>query len=338
MRLHYNPNKDLPITPETFWHQVIIPIYIPKLEGYYSESFEVLKICLESLFKTSHERTYFTCINNGSGDFVKDYLDQLLSEGKIHEVIHTTNIGKINSILKGINGHDFQIITVTDSDVIFLSGWQHECYSMFLAFPKLAALSTTPNPKLYKFHTWNIIKEFVFSKNLRFTPVEEGAGFKEFAASIGNPDLFSESHLKHNLTLTLGGKSGVLGAGHFVVTYRKEIFEDFPLKYTSFKMGGDTEGKLDELASKKGCWRLATTKSYTRHMGNQLEPWMKETLEKMNAENGYLIPVQFPPLHQSSKISVFIANSFVAKILRRSFFLRKFLIYKGLPKKFSSNY
>ncbi|MEP0713947.1 MAG: glycosyltransferase family A protein, partial [Algoriphagus sp.] len=161
MRIHYNPNKDLPILPETYWHQVIVPIYIPSLEGYYSESFEVLKICLESLFQTSHDKTYFTCINNGSGDFVKDYLNQLLAEGKIHEVIHTTNIGKINSILKGINGHDFQIITVTDSDVLFLSGWQQESYSMFQAFPKLAALSTSPNSKLYKFHTWNIIKEFI---------------------------------------------------------------------------------------------------------------------------------------------------------------------------------
>ena len=338
MRIHYNPNKDLPIVPEAYWHQVIIPIYIPNQEGYYSESFEILKICLTSLFQTSHDKTFITCINNGSGEFVKDYLNELLSEGKIHEAIHTTNIGKINSILKGINGHDFQIVTVTDSDVLFLSGWQKETYSMFLAFPKLAALSTTPNSKLYKFHTWNIIKEFIFSNSLRFTQVEKGAGFKEFAESIGNPDLFSEAHLKNNLTLRQGDKTGVLGAGHFVVSYRKEIFDDFPLKYTNFKMGGDTEGKLDELASKKGCWRLATTKSFTRHMGNKVEPWMNEILGNQLIENGAIAPVQFNPLQYSSRFSVFVANSVVAKILRRPIFLRKFLAYKGLDKNVSSNY
>lgn len=338
MRISNNPNKDLRIVPETFWHQVIIPVYIPNQEGYHQESFEVFKICLESLFKTCHSKTYFTCINNGSGDFLKEYLDGLFSEGKIHEVIHTTNIGKVNSILKGLNGHDFKIVTVTDSDVLFLSGWQQECYSMFCSFPKLAALSTTPNPKLFKFHTWNIIKEFLFSSKLQFSPVEKDASLKEFSKSIGNPDLFTEGNLKFNLTLSSGNKKGVLGAGHFVVTYRKEIFDDFPIKYTQFKMGGDTESQIDMLPSNKGCWRLATTKSFTLHMGNRLEPWMSATLQTQDFNGSEFNPEEFPPLEYSSKFSVFIANSFLAKILRRPYYLKKFLVYKGLEKSFRSNY
>ncbi|MEP0712808.1 MAG: hypothetical protein ABJC55_12870, partial [Algoriphagus sp.] len=144
--------------------------------------------------------------------------------------------------------------------------------------------------------------------------------------------------LKKNLTLTMGNKSGVLGAGHFVVSYRKEIFDDFPVKYTAFKMGGDTEGKLDELASKKGCWRLATTKSYTRHMGNKVEPWMRDILESQDPQNGPIPAVQFDPLQYSSSFSIGIANSLFSKILRRPFFLRKFLTYKGLDKNSSTNY
>jgi len=338
MRKEYNPNKDKPLPLNPFFHQVIVPIYIPLTVGYHRDSFNILKICLQSLFKTSHEKTFFTCINNGSGPEVREYLNQLLQEGQIQEVIHTENIGKVNSILKALNGHDFDLVTITDSDVLFLPGWQEEGYAMFKAFRKLAALSTSPNPRLLKFHTWNLILEFFFSKQLKFTPVEDPKSLKQFAESIGNPELFKPGHYEKNLTLTLGGKVGVLGAGHFVVTYRKELFEDFPLKFTKFKLGGKSEGRLDRLASQKGCWRLSTSKSFSLHMGNIEEPWMKSCLETISQTSFNPETLGLPPLDRTGKMGVFYANSILSKILSKGFILRKFLAFKGLDEKHISSY
>lgn len=338
MRIEYNPNRDQQLTSSPFFHQVIIPVYIPLKEGYHRDSFNILKICLESLFKTAHKKTFFTCVNNGSGPEVREYLNQLFEQGKIQEVIHTENIGKVNSILKALKGHDFDLVTIADSDVLFLPGWQEEGYAMFRSFKKLAALSTSPNPKLLKFHTWNLIHEFFFSDKLRFTSVEDPQGLKQFTESISNPDLFKPCHYEKNLTLTSGGKIGVLGAGHFVVTYRKELFKDFSLNFAKFKLGGDSEGILDRLVSQKGGWRLSTSKSFSLHMGNIEEPWMKSYLESISQTGFNPETPALPPLERIGRLGVFYANSILPKILNNRLILRGFLKFKGLDKKYISSY
>lgn len=338
MRKNYNPNKDQFHFQNSFLHQVIIPIYVSENDEFHKDSFSILKICLESLFKTTHKRTFFTCVNNGSKPEVREYLKTLFDLGKIHEVIHTDNIGKVNSIIKGIKGHNFEIVTISDSDVLFLEGWQEECYSMFKNFKKLAALSTSPNPKLLKFHTWNLIQEFLFSKRLRFTCVEDPDGLKQFADSISNFNLFKPCHYQKNLSLSINDKVGVLGAGHFVVTYRGELFEDLALKYVNFKLGGDSEGKLDELVSKKGCWRLSTSKSYSLHMGNIEEPWMRSTLKNIVGTTLDPDDLGLSPLERNNIVSVFFANRILSKILSRKIFFKKFLLFKGLEKESISDY
>lgn len=338
MRIKYNPNKDQPLSESSFFHQIIIPIYISSNEEFHRDSFKILKICLESLFKTCHSKTFFTCVNNGSKIEVRNYLDGLFDQGIIHEVIHTDNIGKVNSILKGLKGHDFDFVTVTDSDVLFLNGWQEECYEMFTSFKKLGALSTCPNPKLLKFHTWNVISEFLFSRNLRFSKVVDPEGLKQFALSISNFDLFKSCHYEKNLALHLNGKTGVLGAGHFVVTYRKEIFQKLALHSVNYKLGGNSEGFLDELASTTGCWRLATSKSFSLHMGNIEEPWMSDNLEKLFSNQSKIMEVNLPELKESNSLKVFFSNNVLSRILSIDFVFKLFLKFKGLDKKYISSY
>ena len=182
MRIGFNPQKDKEQQPNDFFHQVIIPVYIPNQEGYFKDSFKILKHCLESLFKTIHPRTYISVINNGSGDFVNDYLDRLLSEGRIQELIHTQNIGKLNAVLKGVSGHDFKFVTVTDCDVLFLKDWQVETYKVFECFPKTGAVCPTPSSKSLKNHTFNIWFDLLFSKSLYFAKVKNPQALKAFAA------------------------------------------------------------------------------------------------------------------------------------------------------------
>src|SRR4051812_9240706 len=118
MRVGHNPYKDKKQTASGFWHQVIIPVYIPDEGDYFRDGQKILEYCLASLFKTVHAQTFITIINNGSSKTVRDYLDTLLADAKIHGLIHTANIGKLNAILKGLSGTNFPFVTIADSDVL----------------------------------------------------------------------------------------------------------------------------------------------------------------------------------------------------------------------------
>ena len=49
MRIGDNPQRNKKINLGDYFHQVIVPVYIPNLEDYYKESFEVFKLCIQSL-------------------------------------------------------------------------------------------------------------------------------------------------------------------------------------------------------------------------------------------------------------------------------------------------
>ena len=174
MRLGFNPHKDKKQIKSDYFHQVVIPVYIPNEEGYFKDSFVILQYCLQSLFKTSHQKTYFTIVNNGSCDEVVDYLNSLYHKKKIQELIHSTNIGKLNAILKGLTGNQFTLITIADADVLFVNNWQEETYAVFEAFPKTGSVSPCPNSKLLKYCTTNIFFEkHLNDKSLQNDPPQQ---------------------------------------------------------------------------------------------------------------------------------------------------------------------
>ena len=335
MRVGFNPNKNKTIDETTYFHHIIIPVYIPHFKDYFKESFDILKLSLESLFLTCHHQTYFTIINNGSCHEVVKYLDNLFREKKIHTLTHTDNIGKMNAISKGLVGHDFDLVTITDADVLFLNNWQEETYLVFEKFPQTGTVSPTPSPKLYAYLTEKIIRTYLFSNKLRFTKVKDVAALKSFALSIGNKDFYNSTHLDKILSISNKDYAAVVGAGHFVATYRSEIFKNENLKVTTHKMGEALAEFLDYRTVKKGLWRLSTEKNYAYHMGNIVEPWMRDKISKLthNTTN---------PNISLAKIE--LNNSYVFRDrLFRYFFkfkpIRKwFLNHKGLTKQEARNY
>ncbi len=339
MRLGYNPNKDKLQKANDFFHQIVIPVYIPNQEEYFKESFKILKYCLESLFKTVHPKTYISIINNGSCLEVVDYLNDFQSNGKIHEIINTTNIGKLNAILKGISGHNFDLITVSDADVLFLNDWQIETYRVFEKFPKTGAVCPTPSSRSLKNYTFNIWFDLLFSKSLQFTKVKNPTALKAFAASIGNPDMYNDIHLKKYLTVSNDKFKAVVGAGHFVTTYRKEVFESNEIKYTNFMLGGESEAKLlDFPVIQKGMWRLSTEGNFAYHLGNVEEKWMKEILDNIKPNNFW--PMQSIVLKKIkfSKAEFIIKCKLFSKILTRKKIWHYCLQMKGLSREEALKY
>lgn len=332
MRIGFNPNKDKVKAPEEYFHQLIIPVYIPNEEGYFKDSFQILQYCLESLFKTSHNKTFFTIVNNGSCNKVVTYLNELFENNTIHELIHTTNIGKLNAILKGINGHKFTLITISDADVLFLNNWQKETYAIYESFPKAGTVSPVPSPKVLKHFTANILVENLFSKKLKFTNVVNPKALINFAKSIGNENFYNKIHLEKNLTIKHNNIRAVVGAGHFVATYRGAVFKTMKQTHSKYNLGGNSETYfLDKPVLDVGLWRLSTENNYCYHLGNIKEPWMEDELSRIQNENNQL---EEPNLHNKfySKLSIKLKKILFKVIICKQPFWNLFLKLKGLDK------
>jgi len=337
MRVGFNPNRDKYIQKNDFFHQVIIPVYIPNHEGYFRDSFKVLRYCLESLFRTSHSKTFFTVVNNGSCQDVADYLEKLKKENKIQEIVHTTAIGKLNAILKGLSGHKFDLITITDADVLFLNNWQKGVYNVFDVFKKAGAVGTTPSSKVLKHHTSNVIVENIFSSKLSFTNVLNPEAMKMFANSIGNDTFYRDVHLRKYLAITSKDTKAIIGTGHFVVTYRGEIFENLAVKYTSYSLGGDSESIfLDRPVEEEGYWRLSTEDNYTYHMGNVFEEWMDNVYNTLVPEVNEVktsLNLSYKP------ITCFcLPMRLFFRVIKKEPFWKIFLTRKGLTSEEAQNY
>ena len=284
MRIGFNPHKDMPNEGSSYNHQVVLPVYIPNQEGYFKDSFRILQLCVESILKTVHLKTFITIVNNGSCSEVRDYLDELFANKKIHEVIHTDNIGKLNAILKGLSGNNIELVTIADSDVMFLENWQKETVTVFNNFPKAGVVGIVPQYMNFGHFCGNLLVENFFSKKLTFSPVKNLMALKKFYISIGWGEYVENECLDVTLTLENNSQKAVVGSGHFVATYKKEIFKEI-VTYIGYKLGGDSETYLDEIILKFGLWRLTTYDNYAYHMGNVHEKWMDETLHSFENVN-----------------------------------------------------
>ena len=336
MRIGLNPHKDQLNGESAYIHQVIIPVFIPNHEGYFKDSFKILKRCLESIFATVHNRTFITIVNNGSDAVVAKYLDALLAEDKIHELIHTQNIGKLNAILKGLAGNNIELVTIADSDVLFLSDWQIETNRVFSAIPKAGVVGIVPQYRTFMSHSDNIVFDNLFNKQLKLFPVKNPEALKLFYKSVGWDDNTNPNHLK--LTLGFEAKNGFrvyVGSGHFVATYKKQIFDEM-VSYIGFKMGGDSETYLDMIPLKKGYWRLTTYDNHAYHMGNVYEDWMGDI--SFNTNKNAIFETGFPTFSNCSRFQYYLKNRLFRKVFKSKKFKMLFYYLRGMPKEMIRKY
>lgn len=340
MRIGNNPRKNDKQEATDYLHQVIIPVYIPNSEDYFKDGFKILNYCLNSLFKTIHSETFITIVNNGSCKEVVNCLNELYKNGFIQELIHTTNIGKNNAVLKGLKGHYFEYITIADADVFFLNGWQDETIKVFNTFPKAGVVGIVPQLKSFSYLCANVLFDTFFSKKLKFTTVVNPDGMKHFYKSIGWKDDYNKAYLRFQLTISDHSNfKAVLGSGHFVATYKNEVLE----QNLEIKIDEYISTKFDRLlfdlpVATKGGWRLTTEDNFAYHMGNVYEDWMQKALDALADESKRITPCYSNFALKSNKLSYFLKNQLFRRLLKNKTILRYFMIKKGLPKDIAKNY
>jgi len=338
MRIGSNPLKNQSFSQSDYYHQVVIPVYIPSDEGYFKDSFAIFKMCLESLLATVHSKTYITIVNNGSHAGVVAYLNEQFSTHRIHELIHSDNIGKLNSILKGLAGNPIELVTVSDSDVLFLNGWQSETNRVFAQVPKAGVVGIVPQFTTYTSNSGNVIIDNLFSSKMHFIPVKNKAALVRFYESVGWKPDYNQDYLATALGITVSDTLQVyVGSGHFVATYKKAIFKDI-ITFLGFKMGGGSESYLDQKPLRYDYWRVTTHDNYAYHMGNSIESWMAPTLASLTAEPDYAIATQFHVNSTINPVLYFIKNRLFPKLLAQKWFHTLFLKWMKLPAAMVSTY
>lgn len=330
MRKGYNPNKDKKLEENRYSHQIVVPVYIPKTTDYFKDSLCILQLCLNSIIATTHKNTFITIVDNGSCREIHNYLNDLKNSEQIHELITTSNIGKINAALKGASGHRMPLVTISDADVLFKTGWQNNTVKVFNNFPKAGVVGLIPQFLSYQYNSEQLIFNHLFSTKVLFSEIDEPEALKKFYRSIGWKEDYPKARLSYTMKIFRNNYSAVIGAGHVVSTFKREVINK--AKFSSnYKMGGDSEASLDKLPSKLGYYSLTTSRNLAFHMGNIYESWMHAELKKSTNDTNPVPLEQLKKPRIPSILEYRIKKKIVAYVFKRRSLRMLFLNFKGLP-------
>jgi hypothetical protein len=312
MRIGSNPQKLDKKVIMTTNHRIVVVVYIPNEEGFYKDSFKVFKACLDSLVYTVKDDAAITIVNNGSYDKIADLLSHYLKEKKIDTLIsHNVNIGKIDAQIGAARGVREKLITLTDSDILFVKGWQEEVEKVFEYFINVGSVSPIPIRTGLLTGTSSVLKNIILKKiKFRYLPnPEEFENYNRFLTSI-NWDLEQDKNSVWPVVESNGIKA-IVGSAHQVLTIDRDVlFTTSPSNPSLTLVGGDSEHNyVDVPIDKAGKLRLATYTTYAFHMGNKLENWMNE-IQTLNEKAKKTAVKNSPNVFEKDLFNTKIGNKF----------------------------
>lgn len=295
MRKGTNPFSNAKIKRDAY-HRIIVPVFIPNLkEEYFFHGLEVTKLCLESLIRTRHPKTFLSVVNNGSCREVTNYLQQLYDTKKVDQLVHyKENIGKIDAVISIAKVAEEPLITITDGDVLFKQDWMQGVEEVFEHFPEAGMVSPVPHGTVYNTYTINTLFDAFFKGILTFQSICNPEDMLRFAESIGKKDTMykNKAKLKYQLTVKRSEYSAVVGCGHFVATLRKEVFLSSPKKWSHLAYASVADRDYIDIPNEKAkLWRLATVENYAYHIGNNPTDWMISICNELKANSQKTIAV-----------------------------------------------
>jgi hypothetical protein len=323
MRIGFNPVKeDKEIVIENY-HRIIIPVYIPNFEGYFEQTFEIFKLCIDSLLLTIHDKTRITIYNNACHPDVANYIDLKYRESDfIDQVFHSKqNLGKINAILAAARGNVEPLITITDADVFFKHKWQDAVEKMMIDFPAAGMICPVPNSRAVSSFVKNNWYYGLFKGKLKFEKVSDPEAMIKFDESLGNQkSLLKPIHLQKYLVLYNKKRNAraIMGGGHFAVTLRREILDKGSNEPAFIKIVGGVENKFIDIPNEQlGYLRVSTPENYAYHLGNKTEDWMFEEFSSLKKENinlGYnSFDFNGKPISQTGRIIGYCIQKIISK-------------------------
>ncbi len=272
MRVGQNPAKSIQSVPQPAPVTVAILTYIPFLSGYYAQSLEVLKTCLNSLWENTEPPYDLMVFDNASCPEVRGYLEQAHREKRIqYLVLADKNMGKggaWNFIFQAAPG---EFIAYADSDVLFSPGWLKRSVELLETYPNVGMVTARPFRTREEYMTATL----QWAQHTPEVRVEEGQlipweVFLEFDLSLGQ----SEEEIRRryentrDVRLTYRGVPAFVGASHWQFTAWKTTLQNF-LPFSMDRPMGQVK-QLDERMNAAGFLRLMTAEPLAMNMSNTL--------------------------------------------------------------------
>jgi glycosyltransferase involved in cell wall biosynthesis len=307
MRVGQNPAKSIDHLAQPERVTVAIVTYIPFLNGYYEQSLDVLKVCLDSLRQNTSLPYDLLVFDNASCQEVRSYLQELHTAGRIqYLVLSDRNVGKggaWNLIFQGAPG---EIVAYADSDIYFYPGWLDESLRILESFPKVGMVTARPlrTPETYYSSTLE------WAQNTAGVTAEQGQFmsweiYQEHTDSLGVPVEQAQEWFQttYDRRIQYGSLTAFIGAAHFQFTaYKQVLLSLAPLKMDR-PMG--QVRSLDEKLNQMGYLRLTTAERQVKHLGNRLDnSSLRSPLNVKRSTNGDRSTLSqrlrnFPPIRRS---------------------------------------
>ena len=288
MRIGMNPEKQAGKIALEYQHRVIIVVYIPSLEGYYKGVLEVFKLCLDSVATTKNNKCAITVVNNACCETVVDYINKQYKKGIVDSVIHHKhNIGKMDALIGAARGSREPLITLSDVDILYKTGWQEAVETVFYEMNQVGSVSPLPVRNSLYYGTSSTLKRIILNKvGYNPQPIPENFdSYNRFLDSVG-----WENETVNNLlwpVIESNNIKAILGSMHQVMTLNRDIIMDVVPKEPSLTLVGNGSelDYCDTPIDYSGGMRLSTYNNYAYHMGNTVEPWMLAIQEANVLEN-----------------------------------------------------
>lgn len=277
MRIGTNPQKHSEVLLQHRRHRVIVPVFIPAESGFQAAAFDVFRMSIDSLLRTTGDETRITIVNNASIAKVDDFCRQLLADGRIDRyVANAENRGKAEVVLAAARGSWEEFITVADADILFRHGWVAAAARAFETFPRLGVIGLLTAPAAAYRATSSVILDSVLRLRLRMGRIVPDEVIREFVASTGLEGTKSERRMMETPQFFLNSAHGpyLIGANHAVATYRREVFfADIDKRVTHpFRRKAKLiKHHFDLPSDRLGFWRLCFTRPLAYHMGNTVD-------------------------------------------------------------------
>lgn len=293
MRKGQNPAKFVNTVARPERVTVALLNYIPFLSGFYAEALDVLKIALTSMRGDAGLPFDLMVFDNGSCAEVRDYLIAEKENGNIqYLILSEKNLGKGGAWNIMLSGAPGEIISYTDSDVLFSAGWLKASVDLLENFPKVGMVTARPFRTNPEFHTstraWA-------EENAK---VEEGCfipwdTFWEFNRSLGqgeeeNRKIYSETA---DWKISYNGLSAYVGASHWQFTAYRSVLSEF-LPFDMDRPMGQVK-QLDARMNERGYLRLMIEKPLTMNLSNSLEAKGAKTSGKTKAKKNLILALPF---------------------------------------------
>jgi glycosyltransferase involved in cell wall biosynthesis len=270
MRVGQNPAKFVSVVGRPQRVTAAVLSYIPFLSGFYAETLDVLRVCLESLSRDPGLPLDLLVFDNGSCSEARQFLLGERDAGRIqYLVLSEKNLGKggaWNFIMGGAPG---EIIAYCDSDVLFSAGWLKRSVEILEAFPNVGMVTARPfrtPPELYaRTLTW--AREHAKLESGQFIPWDT---FLEFNLSLGQTE--EENRAVYANTrdwrLTYEGHTALVGASHWQFVAYKSTLQRF-LPFEMERPMGEVR-QLDRRMDEAGLLRLMVPEPLAMNMSNTL--------------------------------------------------------------------